>query len=238
MSSTKNGKMLFSAAFFLLAAICSLTISRSEKACAVRQASASAQHHNPTALFEGQEDEDLLNVQVPIPMKDRVFNKTGIQCVWASLECIGRYAEEKKLYNITSLPDCKSYSSPAGAASKLRQLGVKFEQTTSHGDRSLIHKAVVKEKRGVLFNIPGHAMVLVHYDEKNGIVKYINNSDPDLKIRTWTMEQFNKRWDGWVCAVYADEDKISMKWLASRIKIVDEGGLDFKTPEGYILFPR
>ena len=37
---------------------------------------------NPVAGYEGVPDEDLTDVMVPIPMKDRVFNKTGIQCVW------------------------------------------------------------------------------------------------------------------------------------------------------------
>src|SRR5690606_23267490 len=117
------------------------------------------------------------DVMVPIPMKDRVFNKTGIQCVWCSLETIGRYAEEPKLIGMTELPDCKSYSSPSSAARKLRELNVKFEQTTSRSDRSLIIKSVVKERRGCLFAVPGHAMTLVHYDEEKGVVKYINNSD-------------------------------------------------------------
>jgi len=117
---------------------------------------------------------------VPIPMKDRVYNKTGIQCVWASLECIGRYAEEKKLINLTNDSECQGYSSPSGSARKLIALNVKFEQTTSLSDKSLIRKAVVKEKRGVLFGIPGHAMVMVHYDEAKGIIKYINNGSKEL----------------------------------------------------------
>ena len=86
---------------------------------------------NPIVSFEGSVDDDLLDVMVPVPMKDRVFNKTGIQCVWASTELLGRYAEEPKLVGLTNLPDCKSYASPASAAAKLKQLKVRFEQTTS-----------------------------------------------------------------------------------------------------------
>lgn len=77
---------------------------------------------NPVAAYEGEPDEELKDVMVPIPMKDRVFNKTGIQCVWCSLETIGRYAEEPKLIGMTNLSDCKSYSSPSSAGNKLRQL--------------------------------------------------------------------------------------------------------------------
>lgn len=193
--------------------------------------------HNPVAAFEGESD-DSSDVMVPIPMKDRVYNKTGIQCVWASLECIGRYAEEPKFIDLTKDPECKSYSSPSGAAHKLNKMRVKFEQTTSTSDKSLIIKAVVKEKRGVLFGIPGHAMVMVHYDEKAGIIKYINNSDGDLKIRTWTIDNFNKRWDGWICAIYADKDIIPYKGLATKIKVVDMIDNKFVAPKGYVLLPN
>ena len=194
---------------------------------------------NPVAEYEGEEDEDLTNVMVPIPMEDRVFNRTGIQCVWCSLETCGRYAEESKLINLTDLADCKSYSSPGNVAFKMKQLKVKYEQTTSKMDRSLIIKSVVNERRGCLFAIPGHAMTLVHYDEQKGIVKYINNSDRTLKIRTWTMEEFNRRWDGWVCVVYADNDIVPQKYVTTtEIPIVDRNGSQGIYSKDYVLLPK
>lgn len=192
---------------------------------------------NPIASYEGISEDNFSNTMVPIPMEDRVFNKTGIQCVWCSLETIGRYAQEPKLIGLTDLPDCKSYSSPSHAAKKLRQLNVKFEQTTSKQDRSLIIKSVVNEKRGCLFAVPGHAMTLVHYDEKEGIVKYINNSDKTLKIRTWTMQEFNKRWDGWICVIYADKDIIPNKYLP-KLPIIDRNNAQGVYDEKYILSPE
>lgn len=194
---------------------------------------------NPVAAYEGEPDEELKDVMVPIPMKDRVFNKTGIQCVWCSLETIGRYAEEPKLIGMTNLSDCKSYSSPSSAGNKLRQLKVRFEQTTSTKDRSLIIKSVVKERRGCLFAVPGHAMTLVHYDEAKGIVKYINNSDKTLAIRTWTMEEFNRRWDGWICVIYADNDIIPQKYTPPipDLPVIDRNGPQGTYPREYILQP-
>src|SRR4051812_15544159 len=56
-------------------------------------------------------DDELDGVQVPVPMKDRVFNATGTQCVWCSLELLGRWAEEPKLVGLTKQRDCQSYSS-------------------------------------------------------------------------------------------------------------------------------
>jgi hypothetical protein len=196
---------------------------------------------NPCAAYgwEGPEDEELQDVMVPIPMKDRVFNRTGIQCVWCSLECCGRYAEEPKLIGLTDQPDCKSYSSPSSANRKLTQIRVRFETTTSRSDRHLILKSVVQERRGCLFAIPGHAMTLVHYDEQKGVVKYINNSDRSLKIRTWTMQEFNRRWDGWITVIYADNDIIPYKYAppATLLPILDRQG-SLQWPKEYIVVPR
>jgi hypothetical protein len=193
---------------------------------------------NPCAEFEGFEDEDLSDVMVPIPMKDRVYNKSGIQCVFATTECLGRYAEEPKLINLTDSPDCQSYSGPGDLAMKLRRRGVKFEQTTSYNDRHLIIKAVVEERRGCLFDIPGHAMTLVHYDEKAGIVKYINNSDRKLAIRTWTMDEFNRHFQGWVCVIYADNDIVPTKYGPPPLPIIDRNGPIGIYAKDYIFLPK
>ena len=150
-------------------------------------------------------------------MKDRVANFTGIQCVWSSIEAIGRWAEEPKLTNppLTSLRDCKSYSGPSSAASKLRELGVKFEQT--YGDKEAgmaMMKKAMDEGRGCLFGVPGHAMVLVHYDAEADVVKWFDNSDDSLKIQTMTVNRFMQRWSGngyWVLVVYADKDIVPQK---------------------------
>lgn len=197
---------------------------------------------NPCADFEGTpEEKELEDVQVPVPMKDRVFNKTRIQCVWCSLELLGRWAEEPKLIDLTDDPECKSYSGPSSAARKLNMRKVRFEQETNKKTaRMLILKAVVKERHGVLFSIPGHAMNLVHYDEAKGVVKYINNSDKTLKIRTWSMEEFEKRWEGWVCAIYADQDIIESKLFppATFLPIIDRMGDQGRyDPKIYIPIP-
>ena len=159
-----------------------------------------ASNINPVASYEGPEDEDLSNVQVPIPIKDRVPNRTGTQCVWSSFETIARYAEESRLYDITRMKEYKSYASPSAARAMLARFEITYEMTTK-GDRSILIKGCSIERRGAVFAVPGHMMTMVHYDEKEGIVKYINNSDPKLKVRTWSMKEFNKRWDGWAAII-------------------------------------
>lgn len=159
-------------------------------------------------------DEEDPNIQCPIPMKDRVRNYTGTQCVFSSIEMLGRWAEEPKLTNppITSDPQCSSYSGPDHAARQLRRLGVKFEQTWQDKEAGLrlIRKAM-SEGRGCLFDVPGHAMVLVHFDEVNNVVKWVDNSDYSLKIQTMSIRNFMNRWGGWVLVVYADNDIVPQK---------------------------
>jgi hypothetical protein len=196
----------------------------------------------PTYTSVGEE-ENLDELQCPIPMKDRVPNGTGIQCVWASLEMLGRFAEEPKLVNppLTSRGDCKSYSSPSLAAERLNQLKVKFEQTYDNRAKgvALIRKAMV-EGRGCLFGVPHHAMVLVHYDDSKGFVKYVDNSDSRLAVQTMTMERFNQRWDTWVTVIYADNDIIPAKLgrFARRLPIWDMNNPQGKYAPDYIPLPR
>lgn len=191
---------------------------------------------NPVKEFEGIVDSNLYDTQVYIPMKDRVFNKTGIQCVWSSVETLARYAEIEKLYNITEEKEYKSYAGPQSLKKMLNKYGIKYEMTTNKNDRSLLIKGCTIQKRAVGFDIPGHVMVLVHYDEEQGVVKYINNSDPSLKIRTWTMEEFNKRWAGWVFIIYADNDIIPYK-NGGYFDIIDQNEYQSKYEKNYILSP-
>lgn len=192
---------------------------------------------------KGSEPENLDEIQCPIPMKDRVRNYTGIQCVYSSLEMIGRWAEEPKLMNppLTSRAECKGYSGPQRAAQVLNNLGVKFENV--YRDRAagirLIKKAMA-EHRGALFGVPGHAMVIVHYDESKDVVKYVDNSDRRLRIQTMTVRRFKQRWDGWVIVVYADNDIIPFKTgnLANKIPIKDRNNPQGTYPKNYIPMPR
>jgi RNA polymerase subunit RPABC4/transcription elongation factor Spt4 len=190
---------------------------------------------NPVASYEGEIEDDLSDIQVPIPMKDRVPNRTGVQCVWSSIETIARYCGENKLYDLTYNDNYKSYASPKSARKMFETYEVKYEITTSKNDRSLLIKGCVIERRGCTFGVPGHVMVIVHYDEEKGVIKYINNSDPQLKVRTWTMQEFNKRWDGWVMIVYAENDRISHR---QNIPIKDRNGEQGSYDKNYVVTPK
>lgn len=191
------------------------------------------------------EADELDGVQCPIPLKDRVRNYTGTQCVFSSIETIGRWANCRQLIEppITSRSDCQTFSSPWDAANKLQKLGVKFEQTHRNRQAGLdLIKKAMNEGRGCLFGVPGHAMVLVHYDEENNVVKWIDNADQNLRIQTMTVERFKGRWDTWVLVIYADEDVIPDKLhrtnLANQIPIIDRNNPQGKYPKDYIPLPQ
>lgn len=189
------------------------------------------------------EEENLDDVQCPIPLKNRVKNHTGIQCVYSSLEMLGRWAEEPKLVNppLTSRAECKGYSGPSQAAAVLNNLGVKFEQSTRDQTAGVrLIKKAMSEHRGCLFGVPGHAMVLVHYDEETDVVKWVDNSDRQLRIQTMTVARFKQRWDSWIIVIYADNDIISSKVgnLANKIPIIDRNNPQGEYPKNYIPQPK
>jgi hypothetical protein len=203
--------------------------------------------YTPEYTYSGEE-EDLKGLQCPIPMACRVKNGTGIQCVWSSIEMLGRWAEEPKLMNppLTSRSDCKSYSSPSLAATRMNQLNVKFEQ--SYKDRTAgvkLLKKAMSEGRGCLWGVPGHAMVIVHYSEEENKMCWVDNSDRSLSVQKTTIEGFNKRWDSWILVIYADNDiiphkmgKILVPSLPRLIPIIDRNNPQGAYPKDYIPMPN
>jgi hypothetical protein len=190
------------------------------------------------------EEDELEGVQCPIPLECRVKNYTGIQCVFSSLECLGRWGEIEELINppLTSRSNCKSYSGPSDAAHKIAALGVRFENAYGDKNKALnLLKRAMSEGRGALMDIPGHAIVICHYDEKAQIVKIIDNSDRSLKIQTWSMDKFNKLWNGWIMVVYAKNDLFPTKArsgsLPNQIPIVDKNNPQGIYDKGYIPTP-
>jgi hypothetical protein len=101
-------------------------------------------------------------------------------------------------------------------------------------------KEAMEDGRGALFGVPGHAMVIIHYDEEADEVKWEDNSDRSLRIQTMTVKRFKSRWDSWVCVIYADPDVIPYKvgnW-ANKIPIKDRNNKQGKYPKDYIPMPK
>lgn len=182
----------------------------------------------------------LETLQCPILYEDRVKNYTGIQCVYSSIEMLGRWAEEPKLIipPLTSRNDCKGYSGPNQVENILNKINVKFEQTYGNRKKGIeLIKKAMKEGRGALWSVPGHAMVLVHYSEEDNRVCWVDNSDKKLKIQETTIDKFEDRWTSWALVIYGDEDIISYKIYKNYLPIYEKGKIaDF--PFNFVPIPK
>lgn len=139
--------------------------------------------------------DDTDGVQVPIPANCRVYNRSGSQCVWASLEVLARYHKISELYTLT-----QKYKHATGGGEVRRVLNglhIKYiMQDEGEYDTQILVDACAKGW-GAGVGLHGTHMVnVVHF--KDGVVKIIDNSDSSLKIRTLSMNQFLRSWDGWV----------------------------------------
>jgi hypothetical protein len=186
-------------------------------------------------------DQPLEGVQCPIPKECRVFNKTGIQCVWASIETLGRWAECKELLEPEALTErsrCKSFAGPSDASEVLNKYKVRFEQSAQGREKGIaLIKKAMKEKRACLWSIPGHAMVICHYDEEKNEFMWIDNSDRSLKIQKGTIQTFNKKWDGWILVIYANPDRFERN-MVNQIPIIDRNNPQGTYPPDYIPTPK
>lgn len=191
--------------------------------------------------FSINNNENLENIQCPIPMKDRVLNKTEIQCVWASIEMLGRWAEEEKLTNppLTSRNDCKTFATPSSVEKKLNQLNIKYVQIYRNKTKGIeLIRMAMKEKRGCLWSVPGHAMVIVHFDEEKNIFKWVDNSDLNLNIQTSDITFFERNWESWVLVIYGDYSKIENKTNKNYNLKMFENNIEIKYDKQYILPPN
>jgi hypothetical protein len=187
------------------------------------------------------------NVQCPIPMSDRVKNRTGKQCVYASIETLGNWGEEPRLANLTSRPECQGLSDPYTTGHVLKRLGVNFRQSAADPEKGfqLIQEAM-RDGRGVMFGVnregqdDGHVMVMLHCDQEK--VLYFDNSDPELKTQSMSLDEFYRVWDKWVLAIYPEQDpfpaKVAMQCGARVIPIRDYSGVLQDFPPDYIPMPR
>jgi hypothetical protein len=209
---------------------------------AAETSSLEASHVNTVvpAYISAGKDASLDSLQCPIPKSDRVKNFTGIQCVWSSIETLGRWSEDGRLTKppLTSRPQCKSYSGPGQAAAVLNSLGVRFEQTYGNKEKGLaMIRRAMDEGRGVLFDVPGHAMVLVHFSEEDDRACWVDNADNSLKVQTSTVDRFMNRWASWVLIVHSEPDVVPWKAYRRFIPVMDADPPFSSRPVNFVPFP-
>lgn len=163
----------------------------------------------PSIPVEPQiKDPELIGVQVPVTKECRVFNKSGSQCVWCSIECLGRHHKIKELYEDNRrLTLHYTWATGPGEVSRVlsgRYPEVHWKQIQNRASlKPFLRKYVAEKKLGVGLGIPGHMLNVVHFDEAAGIVKIIDNYGPKaLQIQDWTMEKFDRLADGWAIVIF------------------------------------
>jgi hypothetical protein len=161
-------------------------------------------------------DPDLVGVQVPIPKECRVFNKTGSQCVWCSIEVLARYHKVADLYEgdrrITKHHTWGTFSWEVNHVLTTQYPKTKWTQITNRSQlRGFLQKYVTEKKFGVGFSVPGHMLNLIHYDENARIVKVIDNDGPTpLEVQQWSLDKFNGIAEGWALTIFPPDYKTTV----------------------------
>lgn len=148
-----------------------------------------------------------LLAEVNIAPQDRVFNKTGSQCVWCSLETIARHFHIAKLYDLTA-----KYKGTAGSGnvdSVLSSRGIKFYQGREGTHDLQGIRSAISQDWPVAIGLRGvHMITLVDITQDS--VKIIDNSDPSLSVQKKSLRWFESAWDGWYVTIPPPVDLV--KW--------------------------
>lgn len=134
-------------------------------------------------------------VQCPIPEEHRVANRTGVQCVWASIETLGNWLDVPAAQNLT--PQYGGFANPQSAGHVLKSRGVAFRQTAGGQKAAGIQLVAesVSKGRAAMVGLGGrHAVVVCHLDDKTvGIIDNVGSRKIQYRSRSW----FNQHFDGW-----------------------------------------
>jgi hypothetical protein len=154
-------------------------------------------------------DPELVGVHVPIPKEMRVYNRSGSQCVWCTIEMLGNYNRVPQVYKITDA--YKHRTGPAEVKRVLEGKKVKFHQTMRR-DEDMLEEYVMRRKlgAGVGVNHGSHCILVCHFDRAAKVVKVIDNGDPQLRIRTMTLDQFRRIWSDWVLVILPNDYPTTM----------------------------
>jgi hypothetical protein len=135
------------------------------------------------------------DIQVFVLKEHRVRNRSGSQCVWCSLECLARLHGIEKASHLTDR--YKGTAGPGDVRFVLGSYGVAYQMRVGEqGKDKKFLKVCCENGWGACVGVHGSHMInVVHY--RDGIVKVIDNSDPELRVQEWTEQRFLNAWDGW-----------------------------------------
>lgn len=154
-----------------------------------------------SVVFSNSQDPYVFDPQADILKENRIFNKSGSQCVWCSLETAARHEGITELYDLTSKYTFATGDQFVNTVLTQRNINFKMQWEGTGKNTNIIETYLVKKCYPVAFGVPGHMLVLCHYDKEKQFVRVIDNVDRELRVQKWTMEQFMNRWTGWAVVV-------------------------------------
>lgn len=146
-------------------------------------------------------------VQVDVPPTCRVRNRTGSQCVWASIETLARK------HNIGRASDLTNFyggvASEGDVNSVLQSRGFQLEKHYYQSYRGMTWNTTFIPRAcqhgwgacaGIGHGNICHLVNVVHY--KDGVVKIIDNFGPRaLEVQEWPESKFLSLWNGWAISL-------------------------------------
>ncbi len=123
---------------------------------------------------------------VIILKKNRILNKTGIQCAWASLETIARHQHIKRLYTLTNDHKIGANSNDIEAVLDNKKVKYRKHKQFDFNDKFL-KDAILRDQAVMIGYNHNHAVVLI------GITKTKYRIIDNGKI--YNIKKSN--WDGW-----------------------------------------
>ena len=145
---------------------------------------------------------------VEIPEKHRIYNRTGSQCVWVSLETVARWNGIEELYNISKSPSCQTFAGPGQVRSLLKNKGVYFYDSIPPKSPSAYELLNWADKYDICCIIGlnyAHAVVLQELTDEYAIfIENARQGCPSVKI---SRERFDQIFDGWVVVIFVPLEK-------------------------------
>ncbi len=148
---------------------------------------------------------DTAGIDVPVAKANRIYNKTGIQCVYCSLETLSRHHKIVRGYDFTD--KYKSFSCPEFVEIVCKERNIPVRQVRDRVAGVVFLKKYVRDdKLGCGVGLNGvHCVTIVHWDEGKKLVGMIDNMGPKaLEVQIVPMDAFKAAFDGWAFAVIPD----------------------------------
>lgn len=139
---------------------------------------------------------------IPIAQECMVRNTSG-NCGFCSIEICARHLGYT---NMRGFAVGKGGCTSSSMASWLNKYGVKFKNATSRAEGVKLMQESLAADVPVLFSIPGHALVCNGWTNTPELGERIwvvdNTGREGCQIKGWTKSEFDRRFDGWVCALF------------------------------------